>query len=80
MNPLPLIEIIIGIRIFRPFKGEGLFIMGLHYLDLWPAKSEWSETGSRNVAFKPPKHGQAARIQPRNHGLGGAGAVLAGLG
>ena len=32
INPFPLIGIIIGILIFRPLKGGGLLIMGLHYL------------------------------------------------
>ena len=29
-KPLPMLEIIIGILIFRPLKGGGLLIMGLH--------------------------------------------------
>ena len=41
MNPLPLIGIIIGILIFRPLKGEGILIMGLHegYLREWTFQS-----------------------------------------
>ena len=30
INPLPLIGCIIGFLIFRPLKGGGLLIMGLH--------------------------------------------------
>ena len=31
INPLPLIEIIIGIPVFRPLKGGGPLIRCLHY-------------------------------------------------
>ena len=30
INPLPLIGIVMGILLLRPFKGGGLLIMGLH--------------------------------------------------